>query len=289
MSLSSNNLVGYLRAEFRKSGRIRVWLFVLQLLAALPAAISVVVPDRQFVLLYILAVSAIVLLIAWWILNEFYVRANAAAQAARRGALLLGGLDQPLSASEAQSLRDRFTVSSEQARACETTDYYATEEPPGSARLAEMIEESAVYSEHLQRISSHFMLSMLLLFSVIIIIITLLSVPTIDRTTGMIVARAILAVMVFVLSADVLGAWRRHRSAAEEIKQIRNRLMVADRDGYPLPDVLLAFVDYNSAVEGAPESVPFVYKLCREKLLKKWKDYQNDRAAARTQRDVGVQ
>jgi hypothetical protein len=44
--------------------------------------------------------------------------------------------------------------------------------------------------------------------------------------------------MVFILSADVLGAWRLHRTAAEDIKQIRNRLMVADRADYPLPDVL---------------------------------------------------
>jgi hypothetical protein len=107
MSLTSENLVGYMRAEFAKSGRIRVWLFFVQLAAAVPAAVSVVIPDQDAVLLYALAILAIVLLIAWWVLNEFYVSANSAAQAARRAALLLGGLNQPLSPSEIQNLRER--------------------------------------------------------------------------------------------------------------------------------------------------------------------------------------
>lgn len=283
MTLTSDNLVGYLRAEFYKSGRIRVWLFFVQLFAAVPAAVSVVIPDNQEVLLYGLAIASVALLVVWWALNEFYVSANSAAQAARRGALLLGGLNQPLSPSEVQSLRQRFTVDSEQARACEKADYYATRELPGPSRLAEMIEESALYSEHFQRLSGRVMLGILVTFATIFLVIALACIPAIERNTGMVVARVILALMVFVLSADVLGAWRLHRAAAEEIKQIRNRLMVADRGDYPMPDVLLAFVDYNSAVEGAPESVPFVYGWYQKELEQRWNDYQTDRAAARAQ------
>lgn len=283
MSLTSENLIGYLRAEFHKSGRIRVCLFFVQLFAAVPAAVSVVISDREQVLLYILAIIAVVLLIAWWVLNELYVAARSAAQAARRGALLLGGLRQPLSPSEIQSLRERFTVTSERASECEKADYYATNEPLGPARLAEMIEESALYSEHLQRKSAQVILGILLLFAFLFLIIALVSIPSVDRDTGMVATRVILALMVFVLSADVLGAFRRHRAAAEEIKQIRNRLMVADRANYPMPDVLLAFADYNAAVEGCPESVPFVYDLYQKELEKRWNDYQNDRAAARAE------
>lgn len=225
MSLTSENLVGYLRAEFQKSGRIRVWLFIVQLLAAVPAAASVVIPDRDKVLLYALAIAAVVLLILWWVLNEFYVSTRSAAQAARRGALLLGGLHEPLSPSEIQSLRERFTVTSERAREYEKADYYDTNEPRGPARLAEMIEESALYSEHLQRKIAQVILGILLCFAVLFLIIALVSIiPTIDRDTGMVIARVILALMVFLLSADLLGALRQHRAAAEEIKQIRNRL-----------------------------------------------------------------
>ncbi len=55
VSLTSDNLVGYLRAEFGKSGRIRVWLFFVQLLAAVPTAVSVVIPDHEKVVLYYLS------------------------------------------------------------------------------------------------------------------------------------------------------------------------------------------------------------------------------------------
>ncbi len=281
MSLTSDNLIGYLRAEFDRSGRIRVWLFFVQLIAAAPAAVSVVVPDHEKVLLYGLAIAAVVFSVAWCVLNEFYVSANSAAQAARRGALLLGGLNEPLSPSEIQSLRERFKVTSDRAHAFEKADYYATKEPPGPARLAEMIEESALYSEHLQRKSGYVMLGILLFFAVLFLTIALISIPIVERDTGMVLARVILAVMVFVLSADVLGAWRMHRAAAEEIKQIRNRLMVADRANYPMPDVLLAFADYNSAVEGSPESVPFLYKFYGAELNQRWEDYHKDRTAAR--------
>jgi hypothetical protein len=283
MSLTSENLVGYMRAEFAKSGRIRVWLFFVQLAAAVPAAVSVVIPDQDAVLLYALAILAIVLLIAWWVLNEFYVSANSAAQAARRAALLLGGLNQPLSPSEIQNLRERFTVTSERSRGYEKADYYATKEPHGPARLAEMIEESAIYSEHLQRKSGQAMLGIMLIFALIFLIVALVSIPTIERDTGLAMARVMLSLMVFVLSADMLGAWRLHRAATEEIVDIRKRLMVADRAGYPMPDVLLAFSDYNSAVEGCPESVPFVYDWYQKELEQRWNDYQADRAAARVQ------
>lgn len=283
MSLTSENLIGYLRAEFHKSGRIRVWLFFVQLLAAVPAAVSVVIPNHEELPLYALAITGVLLLMAWWVLNGFYVSARSAAQAARRGALLLGGLQQPLSPSEIQNLRERFTVTSECARDYEKEDYYATKEPHGPARLAEMIEESAFYSEYLQRKSAQVMLVILISFAGVFISIALMSISTVEHDTGMVIMRIILALMVFVLSADVIGAWRLHRSAAEEIKQIRNRLMVADRANYPMPDVLLAFADYNSAVEGCPESVPFVYAWYQKELEQRWSDYQSDRAAARAQ------
>ena len=44
------------------------------------------------------------------------------------------------------------------------------------------------------------------------------------------------------------------------------------------------FTDYNTAVESAPESVPFVYGWYAEELNKKWQTYQDDRKRARATR-----
>jgi hypothetical protein len=284
MSLTAGNLVGYLRAEFAKSGRLRVWLFVIQLAVALPGAISVIVPDDHKITLYVLALVGVALLIAWWFLNDKYVRARSAAQGARRASVLIGGLGETLSASEIQSLRKRFTVKEAEARASEQTDYYATKLAPGPARLAEMLEESALYTEALQRISAKAMLLVLGIFILVFIGLTLAVTPFVERDTFYVAMRVFLAMLVFAMSADVLGAYRLHRQAAEEVADVRNRLMIADKNGYPLPDVLLIFTDYNTAVESAPESVPFAYRLYRDELEKQWKMYQDDRKRERAKR-----
>lgn len=198
------------------------------------------------------------------------------AQAARRGALLLGGLNEPLSPGEIQSLRERFTVSTSVAREHEKPDYYATTLPHGSARLGEMLEESAFYSEHLQRISATAMLGVLIIFAVVFVGITL-GTPYVGRDTGQTIVRVFLALLVFGMSADVVGAFRAHRDAAKEIRDIRQRLIAADAAGYPIADVLLAFADYNTAVESAPENVPCAYDLRAQYLNERWADYQRDR------------
>lgn len=284
MSLTSENLVGYLLAEFAKASRLRKWIFVTQMLATVPAAVSVMVPESESVILYSLAVSGGVLLIIWALLNTVYQRARSAAHAARRAALLLGGLQNPLSTSAAQGLRARFTVSASHAQKMENSQYYATSEPPGSARLAAMLEESAIYSEELHRLSAKAMLALLMIFTLIATGIIVYATPFAARETALSVARIFLAILVFVLSSDVLGAWQRHLNAAADLESIRQRLMSADLGGYPQADVLLALTDYNAAIEGAPEIVPFVYAFNRKRLDERWRDYQADRAAQRDAR-----
>ena len=194
--------------------------------------------------------------------------ARSAAQAARRGALLLGGFNQPLSPSEIQSLRERFTVTSERARACEKADYYATKEPPGLARLAEMIEELALYSEHLQRKSGHVMLCIVLFFGLLFLVIALVSlIPTIERDTGMVIARVILRAdgvrsvgQTFRRMAPASGC--RGRDQADQKPAPWWRTVPAIRCRTCCSAV---FVDYNSAVEGCPESVLVHLRLVSER------------------------
>ena len=54
------------------------------------------------------------------------------------------------SAAESRDLRQKFAVTETAASACLDPDYYASELPPGDGRLAELIEESAFYTAHLQ-------------------------------------------------------------------------------------------------------------------------------------------
>lgn len=277
MPVTSANLVGYLRAEFAKASRLRVWLFLLQLAAAIPAAVAVLVADSHNELLYWLAFAGAVLVIAWWFLNGHYDRARKAAQAARRAALLLGGLNATLSPGEVQALRGCFTVNAAEAQKFEKEDYYATKLPPGPARLGEMLEESAFYSEHLQRMSANITRGVLAIFGVVFVVIAFGVTPYVGHDTGLTIVRVFLAMLVFAMSGDVIGAYRAHRGATNDIKDIRQRLITADAAGYPLADVLLAFTGYNAAVESAPESVPYAYKMRAQYLNERWADYQSDR------------
>jgi hypothetical protein len=284
MSLTSSNLVGYLRAEFASASRARVVLFFLQLAAAVPTAVAVLIPDRYADTLYWLAIAGAILLALWWFVNGDYVRVRDAAHAARRAALLLGGLNEPLSPGEVQALRERLTVSAAEAKKHESQHYYATTLPPGMNRLGEMLEESAFYSEHLQRISAKVMLGVLVAFAAVFAILAFGVTPYIARDASHSLVRVFLAMMVFAMSADVLGAYRAHRAAALQIRDIRQRLITADTAGYPTADVLLAFTDYNAAVESAPESVPFAYKMRAQHLNQRWNEYQIDRDGRRTAR-----
>lgn len=128
------------------------------------------------------------------------------------------------------------------------------------------------------------MLFVMLIFVAGFFVIALLTTPFLERDTNFMVIRIFLATLVFAMSSDVVGAYQKHRTAAREIKDIRTRLSMADRNGYPLPDVLLAMADYNAAVESAPESVPWSYKFYGASLDERWKQYQEDRAEARRQR-----
>lgn len=276
MSLTALHLTGYLRAEFAKSGRLRIWLFFIQLAAALPGGISVLVPDSHEITLYALSALSVVLLVAWTIINELYTKAKSSANAARRAALLLGGLGERLSLGETHSLRNRFTVTKERARSLEKADYYATALEPGPGRLAEMIEESALYSRRLQEISSHTMFFIILLYAIVSLSIGLIYLPFIDSSHGMTLARIVMSLMIFVMSSDVLGAWRLHSGAAAEIREICNRLRVNETQRN-MSDVLLAFADYNAAVESAPESVPFAYRFIKRNLEDEWMILQEDK------------
>jgi hypothetical protein len=284
MALTPDNLVGYLCAEFAKSSRLRVWLFILQLAAAVPAAIAVVVADHYADALYWLAIAGATLLLVWWFVNGRYMRVQNAAQAARRAALLVGGLREELSTGEVHALRERSTVSAEEAQKHESPDYYATKLPPGPARLGEMLEESAFYSEHLQRISANVILVVLILFAVIFLVLAFGVAPYVARDTSLTITRVFLAMLVFAMSSDVVGACRAHREAARELRDIRQRLITADAAGYPCADVLLAFADYNRAVEGASEHVPYAYHMCKKHLNERWADYQRDRDERRAVR-----
>lgn len=279
MSITATDLVGYLRAEFAKASRWRLILLIVQFLAVVPTALSVVVTGEH--ILYFLAVIGPALLIFWWIARTSYRRARAAAHAARRASLIMGGLGATFSPEEHQRLRQLFTVDEPAARAHANPDYYASGAPPGLRRLGEMLEESAFYSKHVHRVSANAMSALFVGFVGIAIVAAVVSAPYADRVTLVTAIKVWLAILVFLLSSDVLGAMTEHREAARVAESVQNRMTAAHAKGFPEGDVLLAMVDYNEAMEGAPEAVPGVFKSMESRLNQRWAEYKADRDQAR--------
>ena len=275
MSITSPQLVGYMKSQFSQSAKMRIWLFFIQFCAAIPGAISVLTDSHVF--LYILAVLGAFLLVIYTVLAFFYARANDAAQAARRAALIIDGLGESLSASAFLDLRQRFTVDSKEADKWADAQYYASKLPPGPSRLSQIIEESAFFSEDLQSVSASAMLLIIVLFAVCALIIALSIVPFVGSDVTVVFTRLVLAVLVFVLSSDVLGAFFLHRSSAKLIGNVRSRLAATTPSELHLGDVLLAMADYNAAVEAAPESVPFAYRVREKSLNQRWASYLEDK------------
>jgi len=279
MSITIDALVGYTKAEFAKASRWRLVLLIVQFLAAIPAALSVVVTDEK--LLYGLAIIGPALLIAWWLARNVYARSRSAAHGARRAALIAGGLGAVISPEDHQRLRQRFTVTTTDADRFADPGYYASGEQPGLQRLGEMIEESAFYSKDVHRVSANVMFVLLVVFVALAIGVALLSAPYATRVTAITGIKIILAISVFALSSDVIGAISEHREASRIAESVQNRMAAAYARGYPQGDVFLAMGDYNEAMEGAPEAVPGVFKSMVADLNQRWSEYKADRDQAR--------
>ncbi len=271
----------YQAAQFARASRLRVGLFFAQLLVAIPAALSVVVENGTG--LYWLALIGTLIAVAYWGLQASYNRFREGAQAARRAGLIANGLGIAFSAAEVRDLRQRFAITGSVASGSLNADYYASELEPGYGRLAELIEESAFYTAHLQRKSAAVMHVVVVGFLAVFSVIAFVGLPYAATNTMLVVVRIALAFLVFVLSTDVFGALVAHRRAGEDSKDIYMRLSRARACAFPQSDVLLALSDYNAVVEAAPEVIPYVYPLCRYGLDQHWREYQRDAARSESQ------
>lgn len=279
--LTLDNLIGYQLAEYARASKLRVWLIVVQFTLALPAAASVVVDDGK--VLYGLAIAGLVLLIVWlWIANS-YSKHREAAERARRAVLVMGGLGKQLSPPILLEICRTFQVTEQEAAIHRRPDYFASDEPPGNQRLAEMVEESAFWTADLHATSAWILVVALAALAAIGIAILFTAIPFTSRTNLMAATRMFLTFLVFVLSSDVLGSLKGHLTAARAVAALKVNMAEARARQFPTGDVVLAMSEYNAAVEGAPVMLPFVYRVRRKRLDREWNTYLKAKIATENQ------
>lgn len=271
MNLDAPGLIGYLRAEYSASGKWRIASFLVGLVVTFPAVASVVTTDGKT--LYYLATVNFLLLTVWLWINYNYRRKQSAAHAARRAALIVNGLGEELSAGEKRRLSERFTVGADKAQNAQKNDYYASDKEPGPLKLLECLEESAFYSSRLHKLSANAWFAIVVGYAVVFAVLAIFVIPSATNDYLMMSVRIFFAATVFVLSADVFGSLLAHRRCAEETGDVLSRIEIAKKDTVNTADALLILEDYTSAIQGAPEIVPFIYKAQEANLNALWETY----------------
>lgn len=278
MSITPERLVGYLRAEYARSSKWRTASFFIGILVSVPAVASILVDEPSQ--LYLLAILNFAALTIWLSVNYWHQNIQGAAHSARRAALILNGLGDGFSPVISRQLRENFTVSETRAIEFEHDGYYSSTLPHGPKRLAELLEESAYFSSRLHQISANIMLVVMVLFVAIFCVIALASVPTASNEIAMIGVQIFLAATLFILSSDVLGAWIAHKRCARSTAEVSRLIEVVGNDDISAADVLLILEGYTSAIESAPEIVPFVYRVCGSSISTRWGEYMADKQSA---------
>ncbi|HEJ7125239.1 TPA: GrpB family protein [Serratia marcescens] len=266
-----DRMLSYQRAESNKAENLQIYMMITQFIISLLAVISVYRSKGSE--LFWLAIIGFILIVAWFFLNQAQQRCRSAGDQARRVVLLMSGLKILPSAGQSLRINDSFNgkITSDTLRREE--DHFATREKPGYKRLVEMIEESSYWTCFLQKTSAKLMLAILFFLATIIFVVTGAAILSLNTNELILFSRSMIALMIFIISTDVLGLLISYRNASSSIGNIFNRVEGISAKGFLKSDALLLMADYNSAIEKAPATLPFVYILCQKKLNKKWRAY----------------
>ncbi len=272
-----DQLLTHQRAELDRSQTLQMLVIAVQFALAALAAVSVFHNDNATLLRF--AVSGFVLAAIWLWLGRNHRKHRSAGDLARRVVLLASGLDDTLTAEQRLRIFKAFSVSIEGRPLVREEVYFASRAAPGSRRLAEMIEESAFWTADLQRTSAAALRWSLACGCGVLALYVWATLPGMAADTQISLARVLVAILVFLVSSDVVGAALSHEEAARAIGEIQGRVEATAARDHPDGDVLLLMADYNSAVETAPVALPFAMALRHRTLNRRWREYLQTKGA----------
>jgi hypothetical protein len=262
-------IVGLQRAEFARAASLQGRILYVQIAIALVAIATVV---RNDLVVYIAALATMTGGLVWARADYQYKESRAQAERARRATLLTDGLGGALSAAEVRDLKAHFSVTAEQGRLLEDASYYATHENPGPQRLAEMLEETAFWTFQLLRYSAKRFWLLFTAFLACGLLLLFGSIPFASTQQVLGGVRIACAMLVLLVSTDVLGRALAYSRASHTVDRICLRIKEIKPSGYPRCDLLMILCDYNSAVECAPMPAAGIYEKHRDQLNRLWNE-----------------
>lgn len=261
------SLLALARAEIEESKRYslwRTWMHRLTLIASVGALLA---PVQS---VYPLSVMALVTeALAWWcryVASTLHGRG----EEARRRALLLDSFGRTQEPLDITDLRARFSPRAQRrADKFEDTNYYASSEPPGLARLRGHLQESAFWSKHLYDAAAIRSRWHAFGVPVILTVVIALAWPVLPSSIGTLLARALVLFLSLLFAFDEFSrnlAWGAASAQAERVDRRLEALKVDD-----LEPVLALFGDYSVATAGAPPIPSSVYQSEKARLDELWK------------------
>jgi len=193
-------LIGAQKAEFNFASRKRTWVIRVQIAIALLTAFCV--PITSDYALYAAALLSMILVGVWFWLAEGLTASRAHAERLRRASVIAGGLGIEISGAEyIELMRDGMASDSEKERLVDP-DYFASRLSPGPQRMAEMLEESAIWTANLAKIAAR---ETWLIFggtSIVLVFALLGAAMVVSITQWQLGARAVGIILSGILSAD---------------------------------------------------------------------------------------
>lgn len=266
-----DQLLTHQRAELDNSQKLQMMVITVQVVLAALAAASVFHNDNGTLLRF--ALGGFALAAVWLWLGRKHRMHRSAGDLARRVVLLGSGLGDTLSPEQRLRVFDAFTVPIEGRPLIREEGYFSSRAASGPRRLAEMIEESAFWTADLQRSSAAALRWLLAAGCACLALYAWITLPGMPHDAQISFARVLVAILVFLVSSDVVGAALSHQESARAIGEILRRVEAAAARDHPASDVLLLMADYNSAVETAPVALPFAMAFRQKTLSRRWREY----------------
>jgi hypothetical protein len=155
-------------------------------------------------------------------------------------------------------------------------EYFASEEPPGTLRALENLQESAWWSKHLsERMRSYYLAGTCLLVGIAVLVL-LISIQTIDdkqtlSSLGRIVTSVLTLVFSLNLFRSVLG-YHNFSVKAGQIEKSTENLLASQ--GVHESEVIKLMSEYQLARASAPLLPTWLWNRMEDKLNATWKQYR---------------
>jgi hypothetical protein len=263
-----------MRAEFTVSKRWRRLALALQLLAV-GAGMAVTILADPTVLWALTLVALFALLLAY--LSQLQAeRARAVGAQIRRVIVPAEGLGWPIAPRLATDLRlagDRWATALAARSPQLAQGYFASDAPPGPARLRDYLQESVFWQAHLSQRMVTYALAGVVVMTLVLLAGVLLALNSLEQPDARSAfAKALAALVPFLVTTNAVRLWWHFHTQAAALAQLDAELE-RTRGAPPGPTeiaVLRLLHEYDIHLLQAPEVPDAVYRWHRAELNAAW-------------------